>query len=287
MAVTVTVEDLFEQWPSLAAGVRERSEETIERTARLARPFLVTFRRRLLVEFAETGAADVARWAVKHKANARYARTIMADAVLLGLIPLSPFAGVRNLEARSGRDFIPTREQVGALAEVGRGHELRVWVMTAAFSGGRLSALAGLRTRDIERLDNGAWRLHLARKGRPGKYPAPLLPAGRIALGEWLPQRADALIFRRPGGGPWDVKSISRCWVKMRRELGLPEECTSHCLRKFYATHLVDLGVSFEDVAIALDHVDERGRPNTEHVRAIYSLPDRDAALARVEGVAA
>lgn len=282
-----TVEELFSAWPAAAAGIRARSQATIEHTLKMADPFRVAFGRRVLVDFARDGGPGVARWAGKHPGSGRYARTIMADAVLLGLVDRSPFTGVGGLQRPSTRDFIPTQEQVLALSDAGERYGLMEWVMVAAYSGARLSALAALTAGKVEITGGTTWRLHLKRKRRPGTYQAVLLPRGVFVLGLVLPERSRDLVFRRPKGGAWDIKSISRCWVKMRREFGLPEECTSHCLRKFYATTLVDRGVSFEDVAIALDHVDDRGRPNTEHVRSIYSRPDRDAALARVAGIAA
>jgi integrase len=278
-----TVDDLFAAWPAAARGIRQRSPETIQHTLTMADPFRRRFGRRVL---ADLSPVDVARWAGDHVSHARYARTICGDAVLMGVIASSPFAGVSVRPPASSREFIPTREQVYALAEVGAGYGLGTWVPVQANCGARAGAMMHLRAGDVEPGES-AWRVNLKRKGRSGTYPAVLLAEGADALALALPERPRDLVFRRPKGGAWDNRSLSRVWIKMRDELGLPEDCTPHCLRRYYASTLVDLGVPWDDVAICLDHVDAKGRPNTEMTRRLYALPDRDTTLARVAGIVA
>jgi integrase len=206
----------------------------------------------------------------------------------MGVIASSPFAGVSVRPPASSREFIPTREEVLALADVGAAYGLLAWVHVQANCGARAGAMMRLVAGDVE-WSAGAdtWRVHLKRKGRPGKYTTVLLSGGVDALSQVLPARPRDLVFRRPKGGAWDNRSLSRVWIKMRDELGLPEDCTPHCLRRYYASTLVDLGVPWDDVAICLDHVDAKGRPNTEMTRRLYALPDRDTTLARVAGIVA
>lgn len=282
----MTVQEWFEQtWPQAVRGLgRGTSPDSIAHTLKLARPFVARFGR-WHIETLVDHVVECATWAQQHPGNARYARTVLSDAVLLGVLPVSPLAAVRvKHPAPTGRgDFFPSREHVDALAAAGERWGLREWVLVGAWSGARLSALAGLRARDVE--PRGAvMRLQLACKGRPGKYPAPLLAPGADALAMVLPRTG--LVFRRPKGGAWDVRSVSERWVKMRREVGLPEECTSHSLRRFFATYLLDQGATELDVALALDHVYADGRPNPELVRRIYGRPSREEALDRIEAIA-
>jgi integrase len=281
-----TVEDLFVAWPAAASGLRRRTDTTIEHTLKMARPFRATFGRRVL---ADLEPVEMARWAAKHRAQVRYVKTILADAMLMGVLSASPMAEAASYRVTSGRDFIPTREQVDALAVAGERYGLREWVHVASSSGARLTALAALtKRRVLPGPSPDVMELRLPRKGRAGLYPAVLLQPGVTELAYAMGTASGrGPIFRRPGGDPWDVRTISERWVKMRRSLGLPEECTSHCLRKFYATRLLDQGVSYADTAIALDHVDAQGRPNIDLVQSVYGRPDRAAALARIAGLAA
>lgn len=281
-----TVQEWFEQvWPQAVRGLgRGTSTASVEHTVKLSRPFVVRFGRWQLETLVEH-AVECAGWAQAHPSNARYARTILADAVLLGVLPTSPLAQVRvRHPAPTGRgSFFPTREEIDALAVAGERFGLREWVLAGAWSGARLSALAALGARDVEPA-GAVLRLQLQRKGRPGKYPAVLLQPGADALAMVLP--ATGRVFKRPKGGPWTVQSISAAWVKMRREIGLPEACTSHSTRRFFATHLIDQGMSEMDVALALDHVNADGHPNVDLVRRIYTRPDRAAALDRIAAIA-
>lgn len=271
-----TVADLFEAWPAAAPGLGDRSAETIARTLQMAAPFEHTFGRRRLEGLEPV---EVAAWAARFPARARYARVILADAVVLRAVPASPFVGVRVKRPKGRGEYVPTWEEVLALAAAGERYGLEVFTLVAACSGARLSALADLRARDVR-----CGRLTLARKGKDGAYPAIVLEPGREMLEEIVPRLAHPIsrVFRKPGGKPWDRKSVSRVWVKMRGEVGLPASCTFHSTRKAFATRLLDEGKSMMDVAFALDHVDAQGRPNVELVQKIYGRPSRDEALARL-----
>jgi integrase len=283
----MTVREWFEEvWPRSVRGLgRGTSRETIKHTLEMARPFVRRFGGLELATLCEH-VVECSVWAQAHPTNVRYARTVVADAVLLGKLPASPLGEVRVKHGPgTGRgEFFPTLEEVNALADAGEKWGLREWVLTGAWSGARLTAMALLDVPDVT-ASNGLLRLQLRRKRRSGKYPAVLLQPGADALAAVLPARG--AVFRRPKGGRWDRHSISERWVKMRREVGLPEACTSHCLRRFYATKLLDMGVSYSDAAMALDHLDKRGRPNIELVQRVYGKPSPEEALERIEGLAA
>lgn len=267
-----TVADLFERWPAVAPSLGDRGADTIAHTIEMAAPFLRSFGRRRLDTLT---VIEVAAWAARFTWNARYARTMLSDAVKLGALEVSPFVGVRVPKGAGRGEHVPSTAEVLALADEGERHGLRVMTLVAYSSGGRVGALAGLQAASV-----GEGRVSLARKGRPGVYPALLREPGRSALVEVMPHVGR--VFSKPGGGAWDRKSVSRCWVLMRRELGLPESCTFHGLRKAFATALIDEGKSWADVAFALDHVDALERPNIDLVQRTYGRPSREAALARL-----
>lgn len=267
-----TVAELFETWPSVAAGLGDRDDDTITHTLGMARPFRVSFGRRLLVSL-ET--AEIARWAVRWSSNARYARTMLNDAVKLGALEVSPFVGVRIPGGEGRGEFVPSWAEAMSLAAAAERHGLGGMTLLACCSGARLGALAGLQAADV---DLAAGRVQLARKGRPGRYAGVVLAEAR---GLVLPQVG--LVFTTPARRrPWTRASVSKAWVKIRAEVRLPSSCTFHSTRKAFATRLLDEGASMMDVAFALDHVDDSGRPRTEEVERVYGKPSREAALARL-----
>lgn len=282
----MTVAQLFSKWEAAAPGLRDRTAATIAHTLAMSRSFLAAFGG---YDAAELAAVEMAAWGAVNQAHVRYVKTVLGDCALLGLIARSPMAETSSFTRSSSRDFIPTREQVDALAAAGERYGMREYVLTGAFCGGRLSALAALAPRNVfAGPSDGVLKVMLKRKGRPGYYPALLLAdAVPTFEGLMLQRRRTQPVLLRPNGRPWTIKSVSERWVKMRGELELPEACTSHCLRKFYATHLLDLGVAPQDVALLLDHVDQWERPNTEQIARVYGRPSRDAALERVAGLAA
>jgi integrase len=280
-----TVHDWFEAWPRVAPALRSRSGETIGHTRTLAGSFERRFGRRLLDGFEHAGAECLA-WAAQYPQHVRYARTILSDAVLAGVLSASPLRGARYAPRAHRGEYVPDMDEVLALAEEGERFGMRELVLVAACSGGRLSALAALEAGDIAlAVDQaGLLRLQLARKRHVGRYPALVLQPGAQEL-MWLQDGAEGRqgrVFSRAGDRAWCRRSVSRAFVQMRATVGLPGSCTFHALRKTYATRLLDMGMSDMDVAFALDHVDALGRPNPEQVRLVYGRPSRDEALARI-----
>jgi integrase len=269
-----TVEELLGLWPTVAAGLGDRDEQTIAHTVSMLKPFRRSFGRRLLASL-ETG--ELARWVGRHRAHGRYVRTLLNDAVKLGALEASPFVGVRIPRARGRGEYVPSWAEAMALAEAGREAGLGDMVLLACCSGARLGALIDLQAANVDLLAVG--RIRLARKGRPGTYEGVVLePARSLSL------PAVGRVFTTPElRRPWTRQSVSKRWAVARAAVGLPEACTFHATRKAFATELLNRGASMMDVAFALDHVDDSGRPRTEEVERVYGRPSREAALARLE----
>jgi len=221
-----TVNELFAVWPQLAPGLGQREPATIAHTAMMARPFRRSFGRRLLSSL-ETG--EVARWASRYRGAARYAKTILNDAVVIGALERSPFEGVRVRRPAGRGEYVPSWEEAMALAEAGREAGLGDMVLLACCSGARLGALMKLRAPDLDdRLAAG--RILLKRKGRPGRYEGVVLEPARAI------EYPRGLVFRTPKRGrPWTRQSVSKRWSVARAAVGLPEACTFHATRKAFA----------------------------------------------------
>lgn len=277
-----TVAGWAERWPLVAHAVRARSPETIEHTALMARPFVERFGRERVCALRKPALVD---WSIDCPGSVRYARTLMADAVWAGLLESNPLNGLRSSGTELEVDP-PTEGDVLRLAEYSPEY-FRGIVLTAAFSGLRLSEVAALEARDLTFSWPEAGRrvltLHV-RHGKGGKERhSVLFEPGLSALMVVLPEVGR--IFSRSLGRSWDRKSVNRVWLRVRERAGLPD-CRFHDLRHFHATWLIDRGVSDLDIAIQLGHVDRHGRPDPTQVRKRYAHPSHEAALARVAAVA-
>jgi integrase len=273
-----TVNELVELWPTVAAGLGDRDQDTIAHTLGMARRFERSFGRRLLETLT---TPEMASWAVRWPSHARYARTLLNDAVKLGALAASPFDGVTIPRVDGREEYVPTWAEAMALVDAGWRVGLGGMPLLAACTGGRVGALCKLQ---VAELDLAGGRVELKRKGRKGTYTGLVVEPARSSarLAAALPDVG--LAFTTPTlGREWNRQSVSKKWVLARREVGLPEGCTFHALRKAFATHLLDQGKSRADVAFALDHVDATGRPQTEQVDRVYGRPSREAALARLE----
>ncbi len=278
----MTVAAFWERWASL--NLRPRQPDTITHTLQMTRSFRRQFKQRTLESLTED---DIRAYAAEHPASVKYLKAILSDAVLAGLIDVSPAAGV-PIPRSQPRTFVPSMDEVMALADAAPEH-FRPLVIVAACSGGRLSALANLQASDVEHgPEPGTMTLHLKRKRHEDTYPAVLIAPGVAWMeGLWSLQRGGVVFDRRPPTlTRWDRSTVAREMTRARRHAGLPEEFTFHALRKRYASTLLDMGVSDMDVAIGLDHVDMLGRPNPELVRRIYGRPQRGPALERIAATA-
>jgi integrase len=174
----------------------------------------------------------------------------------------------------------PTEEQVHELADAMPQPMLRGFVLTAAYSGLRVSEVCALRGRDVIR-DGDKVVLHVRHGKGDKERRSLLLPPAHDAL-PLLDPRGHVFVNGR--GGEWKTEMIREHWGKVRRRLGL-NHVWFHDLRKFHASQLINMGVSDTDMAIQLGHFDLYGRPNTELVRRVYAYLDHGRCLDRIVSV--
>lgn len=278
IAVVETVAGWWQRWPEIAPALSPRSIETIGRTRALSGSFIDAFGGLRLDELEKHALVS---WALDNPNRSRYAKTILEDAVTVGLLERNPMKDVklRTEPASAGR--VPDAGEVTALYwELGAGSLGRM-ALTSAYSGLRLSEAANLRHSDVWRDERGTvWaNVRCGKGGKPRKVVV-FEPAAGI-LANYVTELGDELLFSRVSGRPWTRKTVNRRWVAARERAGIAD-VRFHDLRKFHATWLVDRGASDLDVAIQLGHSD-----NGELVRKVYApRPDKTAALERLVGLA-
>ncbi len=97
-------------------------------------------------------------------------------------------------------------------------------------------------------------------KGKGGKTRlAPLLPAIRAALGDYLALRPAAKsasdpLFLSVRGKPLSARIVQRDMKKHARALGLDDSATPHALRHAFATHLLVAGGDLRSIQELLGH---------------------------------
>jgi integrase len=135
---------------------------------------------------------------------------------------------------RAGVDF-PTMAELNALIENATGR-WRPFIVTAIFTGMRLSELRGLRWSDVD-LDAGqihvrqradAWRKIGAPKSKAGKRDIPLAPIVVNTLKQWqteCPRGELDLVFPNTLGNVETMTNIhARCWVPLLLKCGFTDE---------------------------------------------------------------
>lgn len=179
----------------------------------------------------------------------------------------------------------PTREMVSRIAAELPGELAGMWLLSC-WSGLRISEAANLLVRDVHVPPGpAAGRLDVW-KGKGGKDgTAILLPQGAHVPAEYSQTyrefRPREPLFRNTRYQAWNRKSANKQFVKAMERLQLP--FIYHDSRKFFATFLLDQGVTDLDVAVAMRHIDKHGRPNTQLVQRVYGYVDLPKALDRVE----
>jgi len=135
---------------------------------------------------------------------------------------------------RAGVDF-PTMAELNTLIENSTGR-WRPFIITAVFTGMRLSELRGLRWGDVD-LDAGqihvrqradAWLKIGPTKSKAGMRDIPLAPMVVNTLRQWkanCPQGELDLVFPNTRGNVETMTNIhSRCWVPLQIKCGLTTE---------------------------------------------------------------
>lgn len=264
-------------WPEAAPALGARTPETIRHTAEMVQGFERRFGRQ---ELGVLSAVECASWAARNGPQVRYVRTVLNDAVKLGLLERSPLEGVRGRGGVQRGEYVPEWGEVLELAGAGERWGIGGLVLAAADSGMRVGEIARVVRDDVVVGPSpGTLLANVVGKGEKPRTVV-VLEAGARAMMETGVEVG--LLFRTPRGFRWDRKSVSRVFVKARRVAGLPESCTFHSLRKHHATKLLNMGNSDLDVAVQLGHFDAAGRPDADLVRRVYGRPDHGLALERI-----
>jgi integrase len=174
-------------------------------------------------------------------------KTMLAFAQGRGLVAQNVARGVRiksdTREAasgplRAGVDF-PTMAELNKLIENSEGRR-RPFIITAIFTGMRLSELRGLRWSDVD-LDAGQihvrqradqWRNIGPTKSKAGMRDIPLAPLVVNTLKQWragCPKGALDLVFPNTIGNIEKMADIhARCWVPLQVKCGLVTDTGEH-----------------------------------------------------------
>jgi integrase len=266
-----TVAELAARWDDL---LPRQDPETARHNAQMVKPFVAKYGRTPLERVTVFQARQ---FAVKHPSNVRYCKTLMGDAVKLGLIEESPFAGI-VVPQQQGRaaNVPPSYGQVLAAARAADPH-FSDFILAAAFSGARLTELARVEARDLR----GEQRLFIRHGKGDKERTVTLFEHAQTVVRRRRPDVG--LIFTDVAGRRWDRRKVSRCWSLVRRAAEV--EDSFRCLRNFHATYLLDKGAAPIDVAVQLGHFTKEGRPYTALVERLYGRPDPGAALGRLEAL--
>lgn len=297
--VVRTVAELAAAWDAL--DPRRRTEETSRHRQQMVAGF-VRLHAGELLETVDPVACQ--SWATAHAGSVRYLRSMFGVAVRLELLERNPWDRVvARTEKRPRRAF--TFDEVQQLATAARcewhpgpfGEMVADMYLLTAGAGLRLSEVAGARVCDGRALG----RISVEGKGSKPRT-AFVMPwaqtaqqsAMRRRLGKvWVPYTPEMLmgnerlLFRSVQNRPLDRGKVSKIHNRLLKRLGWTDAPTFHGLRHYYATTLLDHGAADVDVAVAMGHTDELGRPDVTHVRATYGHMDSEAALARLEAVTA
>jgi integrase len=132
---------------------------------------------------------------------------------------------------RTGVDF-PTMAELNALIDNASGR-LRPFIVTAIFTGMRLSELRGLRWSDVD-LDAGlihvrqranAWGIMGPPKSRAGKRDIPLAPIVANTLRAWRPSSRGELVFGSRSDRPLGMSNFRVYeWEPLLRRAGMEDK---------------------------------------------------------------
>jgi integrase len=205
-------------------------------------------------------------------------------AVLDRIIGVSPCAGLKPPAAGKHAHFIPTAEQVRAVAEALPGR-YRAVAWLAAGCGWRRNEILGAEVDALDFLRRTAEvRQQLfALSGKPMCLAPPktstshrvneLPSAASLPLARHLEQypaaerliwdrtdprkpvqRPAALVFTTATGAPVHPAWWASVWRTAADKVGIPKGTGVHCLRHYFATLLIHNGASVKEVQLAMGH---------------------------------
>ena len=165
-------------------------------------------------------------------------RGYVAQNVALGVKIKSDTREAAKGPLRPGVDF-PTMVELNALIDSASGR-LRPFIVTAIFTGMRLSELRGLRWSDVD-LDTGvihvrqranAWGTMGPPKSRAGKRDIPLAPIVINTLRAWRPGSCGELVFGTRSDRPVAMSNFRvNEWEPLLRRAGMEDKYNFHLLR--------------------------------------------------------
>lgn len=266
----MTVREFVDRWPELYP---RPSADTTRHNAQMVEPFARAYGRLLLTSVERRHAVEFAR---RHPSHARYARTLMRDALADGLVERDPFQGVSLPRSRGRAEKEPLSvEQVFALVAASETW-LAPMVAVCAFSGLRLTEAASLEVRDVDRRAE-PWEARVTGlKGSRGRTVAIPAFVARDALTEALGDRWGGLAFRSKTGRRLTRSTVCRGFKRARELVGLPDT-DFHELRHFAASWMVDRGAQPVDLALQI-----HGHTNPDVVFGFYVKASREQAFARL-----
>ncbi|WP_324650983.1 tyrosine-type recombinase/integrase [Georgenia sp. H159] len=207
---------------------------------------------------------------------------VMGDAAHDGIIPRSPCSRRTSPQQGEQRPYVATEAQVWALHDSMPAH-LAPAVLLGAFAGLRVSEAAGLRVTDIDFMRGTVTPAvqhgdaPLKTKASAASVPIPqdlalMLAASVERATDLAGDRATHVVTNELGRptSPWAIERAIRA---VRESVpGLPVGFRHHDLRHFYASTLIDAGLSVKVVQSCLRHKSATTTLNTYG----HMFPDAD-----------
>lgn len=207
--------------------------------------------------------AFTAKLGDKYNDRTRYAiyrrlGQVLGDAVHDGLIPRSPVSRRTSPGAARQREFFPSQEQVQAILAAMPEH-FRPAVLLGAYAGLRVAEVVALRIEDVDFMRG---IIHpriqypdVSLKTECSRTPVPIPSELALELG-WSSRRflKPTTVVTNEVGQPVAPWTLDRAWKATRDAAGLPVEFRFHDLRHFYASMLIDAGLSVKAVQTRMRH---------------------------------
>jgi integrase len=237
-----------------------------ERLARLSTPRVQRFVDDLLSGVDQPRSRDTA-----HR-GLRALKAVLGEAQRRGLVAQNVAAPVRLKLNRRHRErvVIPSKEHVRALIDAA-GPRWRPLLVTAAFTGLRISELRGLRWADVD-LKAGSLTVHQradrfraigSPKSAAARRDVPLMPIVVNSLREWrlvCPKGELGLVFPTEAGGVLAYANvIARGFMRAQRLAGLIDPdgkplYNFHLLRHFACSLFIEAGFAPKRVQALMGH---------------------------------
>lgn len=183
---------------------------------------------------------------------------VLADAVHDGVLPKSPVSRRTTPGPARQREFFPTVEQVKTMLDAMPEH-LQPAVLLGAYAGMRVAEVAALRISDVDFM-RGVITPAIQHPARPLKTdwsttPIPIPDELALALG-WSARTFEdpSTIVTDEFGQPTTPWAIEQAWRDARAATEMPAEFRFHDLRHFYASALIDAGLSVMAVKTRMRH---------------------------------